>query len=144
MNCNEINTRLGRWYDGELDGKKPSEVSEHLAVCSCCAAEIQQWRRVDQLLSVELDAGDLLDSTLSTLKRERLGGSMWWLKIAAAVVIATGLGAISGSLIWSEPAQTSTATAESLSILEQSFGPGALAGIDDLAGDAEAIRGRRR
>jgi anti-sigma factor RsiW len=144
MNCNEIKTRLGRWYDGELEGKTAGEVGEHLALCPDCLAEIEQWRRIDQLLWVELDAGGLLNSTLSALKRERMGGSMWWLKIAAAAVIATGLGAISGSAIWDEPAQTTTASAESLSILERSFGPGALAGIDNLAGDAETTRERRR
>jgi len=144
MNCNEFNTRLGRWYDGELDGKTAREVGQHLALCPRCAAEIQQWRRIDQMLTVELDAGDLLNSTLEALNRERLGGSMWWLKIAAAAVIATGLGAISGSLIWNEPAQTTTVTAGGLSMLERSFGPGALAGIDDLAGDADTIGQRRR
>lgn len=143
MNCIEIRKRLGQWYDCEFDGEKAREVSEHLAVCSHCASEVQGWRRIDRLLSVEVDAGDLLASTLSVLKRERSGGSMWWLKVAAAAMIASGLGILSGLLAWNESAQTTTAVG-SLSILERSFGPGALAGIDDLAGDAGALRERRR
>ena len=139
MKCGEITTRLGRWFDGELEGEAAREVSTHLEACSRCAEEVRQWRRVDEFLFVEPNTDGFLGSTLSVLARERRGTPGWWLKIAAAAVMATGLGAAGGSLLWTEPAPRTAVAFESLDALEESFGPGAMAGFDDLAGDVRTI-----
>ena len=139
MKCSEITTRLGRWYDGELDGAVAREVESHVEACSSCAEEIRQWRRVDQLLFVEPNTDGFLESTMSALARESRGTPGWWLKIAAAAVMATGLGAAGGSLLWNEPEHRTAAGFESLDVLEENFGPSALAGFDDLAGDVRTI-----
>ncbi len=139
MKCSEITIRLGSWYDGELDGEAAREVATHLEACARCAGEIRQWRRVDELLLVEPNTDGFLESTMSALTRESRGTPGWWLKIAAAVVMATGLGAAGGSLLRNEPEHRTVIAFESLDVLEESFGPGALAGFDDLAGDVRTI-----
>jgi len=139
MNCGDFTTRLGRWYDGELEGEAAREVSSHLEACSRCAEEIRQWRRVDELLWVDPNTDAFLESTVSALTRERRETPGWWLQIAAAAVIATGLGAAGSSLIWNEPERRAVVAFESLDAIEESFGPGALAGFDDLAGDVRTI-----
>ncbi len=51
MNCEKTTERLGAYLDGELGEQEAAQVQEHLEACPRCAAELEELRRLDRLLS---------------------------------------------------------------------------------------------
>lgn len=150
MHCDEVRDQLGRWYDNELDGATAHRVEEHLAGCAACAEQVESWRQIDGLLQIDVDAEGLRTAVLAAIRLESASGAAglpWWLRTAAAALVAAGLGGLCG---WAAGGGVEASTTQgwevaSLSLLEQSFAPGSLAGIDDLAVDlASSTAGGRR
>jgi len=130
MNCQEVRRQLSRWYDGEVVEPR---IRAHVAVCPRCAAEISAWGEIDIWLALAPPVPELADSVIDTIARRR--ATAWWLKAAAAAVVAVGLGAAGGvsvrlPLDTGDPDGTPT-----LALIEDHFAPGTQVGIDDLAGD---------
>jgi predicted anti-sigma-YlaC factor YlaD len=50
MNCRYIESRLSCYVDGELTGREMLLIREHLAGCTECDRQVQQYARLKQLL----------------------------------------------------------------------------------------------
>ncbi len=132
-NCDEIRSLLGSWYDGELE--LAERVDRHLAGCRDCTAHVDQWRRVDEHIGLELPESDLAGDVLEAIRRERSPAAPWWLRIAAAVIVSLALGSFAG-VATSRASEGPPAPSNddvTLQALEASFGPDAMAGIDHIA-----------
>jgi anti-sigma factor RsiW len=137
--CTEITLWLNRFHDGELEAEQAALVEQHLRTCEGCTRAVERLRELDRLLDLELPERTLDQQVLGAIGRERAAG--WWLRAAAAAVIPLVLGAIAGSLLFNGQAETEQAGVTTASLIEESFGPGSLRGIDDLARDLEPVEG---
>jgi len=127
--------RLGRRYDGETD-PDGAFCEEHLRHCQRCVSEVQDWRRIDRLLDIGLPEPGLSIPVAAAIERRTSTG--WWLRAAVAASVTLALGAIGGSLIRNEGDGTLLDASAPPMVLEETFGPGSLRGIDDLAGDLDS------
>jgi anti-sigma factor RsiW len=139
--CTEIGSRLGRWYDGELVGDEANAVEEHLRLCPSCADRLDELRGIDRMLDLALP-DYRLERPQELIGGERAAG--WWLSTAAAAAIPLVLGAAVGSLLYNGHAEPQPIESTTASLIEDSFGPGSLRGIDDLARDLEPEEGGER
>jgi anti-sigma factor RsiW len=128
---------LGRWYDGELDELTTHRVAAHVETCPVCCAEIESWQKIDRLLDCRLAENDtgMVEAVLSQIDAEgRSGGSIWWLRIAAAGLLAATLGGLGG---WMTASDRDQSTPEdepvSLTLLDQTFAPERQSRLDELA-----------
>jgi anti-sigma factor RsiW len=141
----ETHDWLGPWYDGELDELDARRVAEHVAGCPVCSAEVESWRQIDRLLDTDVEAGLLAESVLTAVRAGAASENRsWWLKLAAAAVIAAAIGGLGGQAVTRGQNRASGQTGQeltSLTLLEQSFAPGSLAGIDALASELQADAG---
>jgi anti-sigma factor RsiW len=137
--CSEINPRLGRFHDGELDAEQAALVEHHLRTCEGCTRAVERLRELDRLLDLDLPERALVQEVLDAIGRGQAAG--WWLRAAAAAVIPLVLGAIAGGLLFNGQAEAEYAGVTTASLIEESFGPGSLRGIDDLARDLEPDEG---
>jgi anti-sigma factor RsiW len=147
--CNdEIHDQVGPWYDGELDEQDAQRAAEHVAGCAVCRAEVESWRQIDRLLDTDVEAELLADSVRTAVRAQTaIDNRSWWLKLAAAAVIAAAIGGLGGRAVSREQSQMPRQAGQelaSLTLLEQSFAPGSLAGIDVLAGELQADAGEIR
>lgn len=139
--CTEIGSRLGRWYDGELAGEEAGAVEEHLELCPDCAERLEALRGIDRMLDLALPDYHF-HGTLEVTAEERAPG--WWLSTAAAAAIPLLLGAATGGLLYNGHTEPQPSGSTTASLIEESFGPGSLRGIDDLARDLEPDEGGER
>jgi hypothetical protein len=130
MNCKEVRGQLSRWYDGEVGEPR---IRAHVAVCPRCAAEIRAWGEIDIGLALAPPIPDLSGPIIDTIARHRR--TAWWLKAAAAAVVALGLGAAGGASVRLPYETVEPDATPTLSQIEEHFAPGTQVGIDDLAGD---------
>jgi len=137
IDCTETELRLGRWHDGELDAEEAARVEEHLRQCRGCIREMEELRSLDSLLDADLPEGGLDHRIAEAIRSGRAPG--WWLGAAAAAAIPLALGAIAGGLLFNGHDESRPETSTTASLIEESFGPGSLHGIDDLARDLEQI-----
>jgi anti-sigma factor RsiW len=135
IDCNEVKLRLGRLYDGELGGEESARVEEHLRQCRGCIREMEELRALDGMLDAGLPEGGLDRRVAEAIGSERTSG--WWIKVAAAAAIPLALGAIAGSLLFNGHVESQPEGSTTASLIEESFGPGSLRGIDDVARDLE-------
>jgi len=135
IDCTETEPQLGRLYDGELDAVDGARVEEHLRQCQGCARVLEELRALDSMLDVGLPDGGLDRRIAEAIRNSRT--PRWWLGAAAAAAIPLALGAIAGGLLFNGHAESQANGAATVSLIEESFGPGSLRGIDDLARDLE-------
>ena len=135
MSCDEIRSLLGSWYDGEVEPELASRVSRHLSSCHDCSARIAQWSLVDELLGLEIPEPDLAGNVLEAIRRERSPVVPWWVRIASAAVVSLALGSLAGFYTTNAAGRTPAPSTEVLTLdaLDASFGPEAMAGIDQIA-----------
>jgi anti-sigma factor RsiW len=138
----DIRDQLGALYDGELGEGDARRAAEHVAGCAACRAEIESWQKIDKLLDTDVDAELLADEVLTAVRAQTATSNRrWWLKLAAAAVIAAAIGGLGGRAVSRERSQIPEPAGQeltSLILLEQSFAPGSLDGIDTLAGELQA------
>jgi anti-sigma factor RsiW len=133
--CNEINLRLGRFHDGELEAEQAALVEQHLRTCEDCARAVERLRNLDRLLDQDIPERALDRDLLDAIGRDQAAG--WWLRAAAAAAIPLALGAIAGGLLFNGQVETEPEGVTIANLIEESFGPGSLHGFDDLARDLE-------
>lgn len=146
MRCHEVRPLLGRWYDGELEQPVAGRIADHLRICAACSAEIAGWRRIDELLcvdSIDTDPARLASEVLSRVARKSAAGWGWWLRAAAALVAALGLGIVAGRELSESGRPPAPRTESPMAVLESldtDFGPRSLRGMDDLAAELASQR----
>jgi len=138
MGCEEVQEALGRWYDGELEPGAAAAVAAHLDRCVRCSETIASWRALDRVLEPAPQGEPLTDAVLLHIRRETSAGPAWWLAAAAAVLTALGLGLLGGGL--AAPVTDALQTRQeqtSVALLEETFGPNAFVGLDDLIAELD-------
>lgn len=76
MTCEDVQGRLGQWYESELDCGDASRVEAHVSACPTCRDEVEAWRRIDLLLEVQISTEDLVTVVMEAVGRNaRRGGS---------------------------------------------------------------------
>jgi anti-sigma factor RsiW len=135
IDCTETKPWLGRFYDGELDVEERARVEEHLRQCRDCARELEELRELDSILHSGIPEGGLDRRVAEAIGRGRTPA--WWLGAAAAAVLPLALGALAGNLLFNGHAESPPDGSTTASLIEESFGPGSLRGIDDLARDRD-------
>lgn len=145
--CDRVRELLGRWYDGELDELTAHRVAGHVKTCARCQAEVRRWRQIDRLLDCRLAEGDssLVASVLQRIATEdRPAGQSWWLRLAAAGLLAAALGGVGGWMTAADHQQPLAAGEPiSLTLLDQSFAPERQSRLDELATElGVGLRGR--
>jgi anti-sigma factor RsiW len=135
IDCNDVKLRLGRLHDGELTGAESARIEEHLRHCQSCAREMEEVRALDSMLGIGLPDGGLDQRIAEAIRNSRT--PRWWFGAAAAAVLPLALGAIAGGLLFNGQVESRPAESTTASLIEESFGPGSLRGIDDLAKDLE-------
>jgi anti-sigma factor RsiW len=110
-------------------------VSRHLDTCHDCAARIAQWSRVDELLGLEIPEPNLAGNVLEAIRQERSQVVPWWMRVASAAVVSLALGSLAGFYTTNAAERTTAPSSEVLTFdaLDASFGPEAMAGIDQIA-----------
>jgi anti-sigma factor RsiW len=102
MTCLEARPLLHAYFDDELDLSRSFEVSEHVAACAECAAELRKWERLRTAIAesqFDLGTEAALDRLRRTVRKQSgLRPSPWlWkgvtvaLAAAAAIVLAVAL-----------------------------------------------------
>ena len=98
MKCEEKLALLEEYLDGELRAEDPDEVSEHLMTCASCAeafatltAEQELFARYDREIEVPPAVWAGIEERVVPGTETSYG---WWMKIAAVVVLAIGLGSV--------------------------------------------------
>lgn len=145
--CDRIEPLLGAWHDGELGAEPAARVVAHLASCPGCAARVAELEAVDGALALagELPEVDLGPAVLTALRRERRRTVTWRLATAAAVVMASGLGLLAGSLALGPRGEPQPPVlVATLDSVAEAFAPAPTGGLSALSGDlAAAGRGGR-
>lgn len=133
--CTRTRPRLSPWLDGELGAAEAATVAGHVDACRACAAEVEAWRQIDAVLGHTGPVPDLSLAVLRRLENDRIPPA-WWLRIAAAALVATGLGVATGRAL-APPAVTADRApgAPVLEELDRHFGQSAPAGFADLLAD---------
>src|SRR6266849_6696650 len=100
MNCQHIQTLLGRLHDGELEPAERSPVESHLRNCAACRAELVRIRELSELtaaLNEPEPPGDLWNRVAGGLAKARPGRARTWLRsrwaAAAALLLVAGAAA---------------------------------------------------
>ena len=135
IDCSEAELKLGRFYDGELDADESAQLELHLQQCRACALQLESLRTIDGILDAGLPEGRLESRVAEAIRNSRTPA--WWLGAAAAALLPLALGAMAGGLLFNGHAESRPAESTTASLIEESFGPGSLRGIDDLAKDLE-------
>lgn len=146
--CDRIAPLLGAWYDGELGAEPAAGLDAHLASCPGCAAHVAELEAVDGALALagELPEVDLGPAVMTAMRRERRRVAAWRLAAAAAVLMASGLGLLAGSLALGPGREPQTPVlVATLDSVTEAFAPAPTGGLSALSGDlAAAGRGGRR
>jgi anti-sigma factor RsiW len=135
IECTEIKQRLGRLHDGELDADQRAPVEEHLRQCQACSRGLEELRALDSMLDYGIPEGGIDRRVADAIRNSRT--PRWWLGAAAAAALPLALGAVAGGLLFNGQVESRPAESTTASLIEESFGPGSLRGIDDLAKDLE-------
>jgi len=53
MNCGRVRAKLADYSAGLIQGDERTRLSEHLAACAACRAELDEYRALDELLTGE-------------------------------------------------------------------------------------------
>lgn len=98
MKCEEKLALLEEYLDGELRAEDQEQVSEHLMTCASCAeafaaltAEQELFTRYDREIEVSPAVWAGIEERVVPATETSYG---WWMKIAAAVILAIGLGSV--------------------------------------------------
>jgi hypothetical protein len=134
VDCSGIELLLGRFHDGELEAGEAARVTAHLRKCESCAVALDNLRRLDSMLDLGLPEADLGERVLEGIGT-RPAPTLWL--TAAAAILPLALGAIAGSLLFNGSNGLERSGQTTASLIEESFGPGSLRGIDDLARDLD-------
>lgn len=120
VQCEEANALLSAYLDRELDLLRSLEVERHLDTCGSCAATGKAQRHLSAGLrdpSLVYTPPPLLEQRLrKTVRRETWQASRLsrrWIGIAAAAVLASGVGW--GALQWTRPRDTDPLIADLIS-----------------------------
>lgn len=97
MKCEENLGLLEEYLDGELSAEDQERVSEHLITCTSCAAEFaaltaeqEMFARYDREIEVSPSLwNEIEESIVPVVER-----SYSWMKIAAVLILAIGLGSV--------------------------------------------------
>jgi anti-sigma factor RsiW len=135
IECTEVKQRLGRFHDGELDADQRAPVVEHLRQCRACGLELEELRSLDSMLDFGLPEGGIDHRVAEAIRSSRT--PRWWLGAAAAAALPLALGAIAGGLLFNGHVESQPEGSTTASLIEESFGPGSLRGIDDVARDLD-------
>ncbi len=120
MLCEEVRARLNAYMDTELPETATQEIEEHLRACAGCNAALEQLRKADSLLDVDVPPPvphGFADRVMAAANTKEQGPAsspvpLWpsLLRIAAAVLIGLGIGGWMASDLWRD-SEASTATA---------------------------------
>jgi anti-sigma factor RsiW len=135
IECTEVKQRLGRFHDGEFDADQRAPVVEHLRQCRACGLELEELRSLDSMLDFGLPEGGIDRRVAVAIRSSRT--PRWWLGAAAAAALPLALGAIAGGLLFNGHVESQPEGSTTASLIEESFGPGSLRGIDDVARDLD-------
>ena len=146
--CDRIVPLLGACYDGQLGAELAAQVDAHLASCPGCATHMAALRAVDGALALagEPPEVDLGPAVMTALRLERRRTVAWRLAAAAAVLLASGLGLLAGSLALGPGGEPRPPVlVATLDSVTEAFAPAPTGGLSALSGDlAAAGHGGRR
>ena len=100
MKCTEVQEHLSAWLDGEVPEELRPQMSEHLAVCPVCQAELAALERLDAALA-ELEAPVPRDLAAGVLRRLPRPTPSWVRSLALAACLVLGIfigGSLTGTL----------------------------------------------
>jgi anti-sigma factor RsiW len=100
MKCTEVQEHLSAWLDGEVPEELRPQMSEHLAVCPVCQAELAVLERLDAALA-ELEAPAPRDLAAGVLRRLPRPTPSWGRSLALAACLVLGIfigGSLTGTL----------------------------------------------
>ena len=100
MKCTEVQEHLSAWLDGEVPEELRPQMSEHLAVCPVCQAELAVLERLDAALA-ELEAPAPRDLAAGVLRRLPRPTPSWVRSLALAACLVLGIfigGSLTGTL----------------------------------------------
>ncbi|MBN2087441.1 HEAT repeat domain-containing protein [Candidatus Peregrinibacteria bacterium] len=99
MNCEDINIKFLDYLDNNLNSIEKEQVENHLAKCSLCAIQLEQFKKLNKLLikakevqssqAFNNDFAEMLESEKSKMSKQyfRLNSIKSSLKIAASILI---------------------------------------------------------
>jgi anti-sigma factor (TIGR02949 family) len=100
MKCTEVQEHLSAWLDGEVPEELRPQMSEHLAACPVCQAELAVLERLDAALA-ELEAPAPRDLAAGVLRRLPRPTPSWGRSLALAACLVLGIfigGSLTGTL----------------------------------------------
>lgn len=139
MKCSEIQEQLSAWMDGEVPEELGAQLSDHLAGCPACRAELAALERLDAALAgLEVP----VPQDLATKVRRRLPSPapvMPWFKslaLAACLVLGIFLGSSLTGILYPASANGITSEMASLEIF-QDYPQGSLGGAISYQGEED-------
>ncbi len=101
MKCTEVQGHLSAWLDGEVPEELRPQLSDHLAACPVCQAELAALERLDAALA-ELEAPSApRDLAAGVLRRLPRPTPSWVRSLALAACLVLGIfigGSLTGTL----------------------------------------------
>lgn len=98
MKCEVCQDLIEEYLDGELAAEEHGQVGEHLITCESCAdefaaltAEQELFARYDRHIQMSPAVWANIEERIVSVKETSYG---WWMKIAAVVILAIGLGSV--------------------------------------------------
>jgi anti-sigma factor (TIGR02949 family) len=144
VNCQDVETRLGAYLDGELDAAETAAIAAHIRGCPGCAASLDRLRAVRTAVRAELPAyraPDMLRMRIRDAVRDAapsvsppLTPAWSWLAVAAAVALAM----VGTWKVASDRAAATLLTEEVLAAHVRSLMPGHL--TDVLSSDQHTVK----
>lgn len=133
--CIEDNILI-RLVAGELSIEQREQAMGHLAGCASCRQRVEEtqatWDTLGQW-QVAVPEKDLSAAVITAAARARRDAPLSWLRIAAAIALAAGLGSAVGFLVPARSRQTvSVQTVSGQELAEQ-------IGLDELGRDSSGL-----
>ena len=139
MKCSEIQEYLSAWMDGEVPEELEGQLSDHLAGCPSCRAQLSALERLDAALA-GLEAP--VPQGLASKVRRRLHSPSkipWYQSLALAVCLVLGIflgSSLTGTFY---PASTNGITNEVANLeIFQDYPQGSLGGAFSYQGEEDS------
>jgi len=137
MNCENLQSRLSAYLDGELSGRDMLAVRSHIHQCPECAQilEIERMTKeaIGGLQTIEPPVGFEERLVANVFKTEQKSPRVWRLGFALVATSAIACAATLGYLRMSHPSAPTIATGDS-GRFEDQRNPAMTAGADPLGG----------
>jgi anti-sigma factor RsiW len=138
MKCTEVQEYLSAWLDGEVPEDLRPHLSDHLAACPICQAELAALERLDAALA-ELEVPVPRDMAAGVLRRLPRPTPSWVRSLALAACLVLGIflgGSLTGTLYQGIPPANGNGELAQLEIF-QDYPQGSVGGTFSYQGEED-------